>query len=88
MTKLTRYQQELCMNLCTLLPEDKDLLNDTIIEYVQLLGNTNRMHDLHEYTCKELENDLGVHCLQQLCTFYVSLLQTVTNACITLQTLL
>ena len=62
MTKLTRYQQELCMNLCTLLPEDKDLLNDTIIEYVQLLGNTNRMHDLHEYTCKELENDLCVHC--------------------------
>ena len=62
MTKLTRYQQELCMNLCTLLPEDKDLLNDTIIEYVELLGNTNRMHDLHEYTCKELENDLGVHC--------------------------
>ena len=59
MTKLTRYQQELCMNLCTLLPEDKDLLNDTIIEYVQLLGNTNRMHDLHEYTCKELENDWG-----------------------------
>ena len=62
MTKLTRYQQELCMNLCQLLPEDKDLLNDTIIEYVELLGNTNRMHDLHEYTCKELENDLGVHC--------------------------
>ena len=60
MTKLTRYQQELCMNLCTLLPEDKDLLNDTIIEYVQLLGNTNRMHDLHEYTCKELENDWGL----------------------------
>ena len=59
MTKLTRYQQELCMNLCSLLPEDKDLLNDTIIEYVQLLGNTNRMHDLHEYTCKELENDWG-----------------------------
>ena len=62
MTKLTRYQQEFCMNLCSLLPEDKDLLNDTIIEYVQLLGNTNRMHDLHEYCCKELENDLGVHC--------------------------
>ncbi len=59
MTKLTRYQQELCMNLCQLLPEDKDLLNDTIIEYVELLGNTNRMHDLHEYTCKELENDWG-----------------------------
>ena len=59
MTKLTRYQEELCMNLCTLLPEDSQLLNDTIIEYVELLGNTNRMHDLHEYTCKELENDWG-----------------------------
>ena len=60
MTKLTRYQEELCMNLCQLLPEDSQLLNDTIIEYVELLGNTNRMHDLHEYTCKEIENDWGV----------------------------
>ena len=59
MTKLTRYQQELCTNLCTLLPEDSAMLNDIIIEYVELLGNTNRMHDLHEYTCKEIENDLG-----------------------------
>ena len=59
MTKLTRYQQELCMNLCQLLPEDSAMLNDIIIEYVELLGNTNRMHDMHEYTCKELENDLG-----------------------------
>ena len=57
--KLSRYQQELCMNLVSLLPEDPALLNETIIEYVQLLGNTNRMHDLHEYTCKELENDWG-----------------------------
>ena len=60
MTKLTRYQQELCMNLCQLLPEDSAMLNDIIIEYVELLGNTNRMHDLHEYTCKEIENDWGV----------------------------
>ena len=59
MTKFTRYQEELCMNLCTLLPEDSQLLNETIIEYVELLGNTNRMHDLHEYTCKEIENDWG-----------------------------
>ena len=57
--KLSRYQQELCMNLVSLLPEDPALLNETIIEYVQLLGNTNRMHDLHEYTCKEIENDWG-----------------------------
>ena len=60
MTKLTRYQEELCMNLCQLLPEDSAMLNDIIIEYVELLGNTNRMHDLHEYTCKELENDWGL----------------------------
>ncbi len=59
MTKLTRYQEELCTNLCTLLPEDSSMLNDIIIEYVELLGNTNRMHDLHEYTCKEIENDWG-----------------------------
>ena len=57
--KLSRYQQELCMYLVSLLPEHTALLIETIVEYVQLLGNTNRMHDLHEYTCKELENDWG-----------------------------
>ena len=60
MTKLNRYQEELCTNLCYLLKEDSSLLNDTIIEYVELLGNTNRMHDLHEFTCKEIESDFGV----------------------------
>ena len=59
MTKLTRYQQELAMNLVQLLPEDYQLLNDRILEYVELLGDTNRLHDLHEYTCKEIENDWG-----------------------------
>ena len=56
---MNRYQQELCTNLSTLLAEDYQLLNEVIIEYVELLGNTNRMHDLHEYTCKEIENDWG-----------------------------
>ena len=56
---MNRYQQELCMNLCTLLPEDSSLLNDIITEYVELLGNSNRMHDGHEYTSKEIENDWG-----------------------------
>ena len=60
MNKMNRYQEELCTNLCYLLKEDSSLLNDTIIEYVELLGNTNRMHDLHEYTCKEIESDFGV----------------------------
>ena len=60
MNKMNRYQEELCSNLCALLPEDYNMLNDIIIEYVELLGNTNRMHDMHEYTCKELENDWGL----------------------------
>tara|TARA_B100000700_G_scaffold53073_1_gene56495 strand:+ start:812 stop:988 length:177 start_codon:yes stop_codon:yes gene_type:complete len=56
---MNRYQQQLCENLTVLLNEDYALLNDIIIEYVTMLGNTNRMHDLHEYTCKEIENDWG-----------------------------
>ena len=56
---MNRYQQELCMNLSTLLSDDYALLNEIIEEYVQLLGNSNRMHDLHEYTSKEIENDWG-----------------------------
>ena len=56
---MNRYQQELCNNLSVLLCEDYELLNDIIIEYVTMLGNTNKMHDLRDYTCKELENDWG-----------------------------
>ena len=54
---MNRYQQELCMNLSSLLTEDYHLLNEVIIEYVELLGNSNRMHDLHEFTSNELHND-------------------------------
>ena len=54
---MNRYQQELCMNLSSLLTEDYALLNEVIEEYVQLLGNSNRMHDLHEYTNNELYTD-------------------------------
>ena len=56
---MNRYQQQLCQNLNVILSEDYELLNDIIIEYVTMLGNTNKMHDLHEYTCKEIENDWG-----------------------------
>ena len=59
MNKMNRYQEELCMNLSALLPEDSSMLNDIIVEYVTMLGNTNRMHDLHEYTSQEIENDWG-----------------------------
>ena len=56
---MNRYQQQLCQNLNVIISEDYELLNDIIIEYVTMLGNTNKMHDLHEYTCKEIENDWG-----------------------------
>ena len=56
---MNRYQKELCMNLAQLLPEDQTILNDVIIEYVELLGQSNRMHDLHEFTSREIESDLG-----------------------------
>lgn len=56
---MNRYQIELVDNLNTLLTEDYALLNEVIEEYVQLLGNSNRLHDLHEYTCKEIESDWG-----------------------------
>ena len=57
--KMSRYQLQLVDNLNTLLAEDSAMLHEVIEEYVQLLGNTNRMHDMHDYTCKELENDWG-----------------------------
>jgi len=47
------------MNLSELLTEDYALLNEVIEEYVTLLGNSNRMHDLHDFTSKEIENDWG-----------------------------
>ena len=56
---MNRYQQELCINLSVLLHDDYTLLNEVIEEYVTLLGNTNRMHDLHEFTNNEIINDVG-----------------------------
>ena len=56
---MTTSRNQLAMNLVYLLKEDSHLLNDIIVEYVTMLGNTNRMHDLHEYTSQEIENDWG-----------------------------
>ena len=56
---MNRYQQELMINLQVLLHDDYSLLNEVIEEYVELLGNSNRMHDMHEYTSKEIESDVG-----------------------------
>ena len=56
---MNRYQIELQSNLQMLLTEDVALLNEVIEEFVTLLGNSNRMHDLHEFTNNEIINDLG-----------------------------
>ena len=56
---MNRYQQELMINLQVLLNDDYSLLNEVIEEYVELLGKSNIMHDMHEYTSKEIESDVG-----------------------------
>ena len=56
---MNRYQLELQSNLSMLLTEDTALLNEVIEEFVTLLGNSNRMHDLHEFTNNEIINDVG-----------------------------
>ena len=56
---MNRYAEELCTNLSVLLADDYKLLNEVIEEYVTLLGNSNRMHDLHEFTNNEIINDVG-----------------------------
>ena len=50
---MNRYQQELCMNLSTLLSDDYALLNEVIEEYVDLISNK-RLNDLLEYSNKEM----------------------------------
>ena len=56
MTMLKQSDQQLAMNLCYLLPEDSDLLNDIIVEYVELISNTNRSNDLLEFTNNEMRS--------------------------------
>ena len=53
---MNRYQIELADNLTELLADDHALRSEVIEEFVTMLGNTDRMHDLHEYTAKELES--------------------------------
>ena len=53
---LTKTDQQLAMNLSYLLPEDSSLLNDIILEYVEMVSNTNRSHDLLEFTNNEMRS--------------------------------
>ena len=74
---MNRYQKELCMNLAQLLPENYEILNDIIIEYVELLGNSNRMHDLHEWTAREIESE---DALPSRASELMEVLQSVNNS--------
>ena len=74
---LNRYQQELAMNLAQLLPENYEMLNDIILEYVELLGNSNRMHDLHEWTAREIESE---DALPSRASELMEVLQSVNNS--------
>ena len=53
---MNRYQIELADNLSELLADDLALRSDVIEEFVTMLGNSKRMHELHEFTAKELES--------------------------------
>ena len=74
---LNGYQQELAMNLAQLLPENYEMLNDIILEYVELLGNSNRMHDLHEWTAREIESE---DALPSRASELMEVLQSVNNS--------
>ena len=52
MTKMNRYQEELCTNLCYLAREDSQLYNDIIYNYCQLINNK-QFNDLEDYVNKE-----------------------------------
>ena len=54
---MNRYQQELCMNLSTLLSEDYALLNDIIIDYCDMIDN-NKFNNLEDVVNSELQSIL------------------------------
>ena len=56
LSMLTKTDQQLAKNLSYLLPEDSDLLNDIILEYVEMVSNTNRSNDLLEFTNNEMRS--------------------------------
>ena len=54
---MNQYQTELAQNLSVLLADDAALREEVINDFVFLLGNSDRMHALHEFTSTELQRD-------------------------------
>jgi hypothetical protein len=54
---MNQYQTELADNLSVLLADDPALREEVISDFVYMLGDSDRMHALHEFTTTELQRD-------------------------------
>ena len=54
---MNQYQTELAENLSVLLADDVSLRAEVISDFVFMLGDSDRMHALHEFTTTELQRD-------------------------------
>ena len=54
---MNQYQYELAENLSVLLADDAALREEVIGDFVFMLGDSDRMHALHEFTTTELQRD-------------------------------
>ena len=54
---MNQYQTELADNLSVLLADDEALREELIRDFVYMLGDSDRMHSLHEFTTNELRHD-------------------------------
>ncbi len=54
---MNQYQNELAENLYVLLADDQSLREELIRDFVYMLGDSDRMHSLHEFTTNELRHD-------------------------------
>ena len=54
---MNQYQYELAENLSVLLADDAALREELIRDFVYMLGDSDRMHSLHEFTTTELKRD-------------------------------
>jgi len=54
---MNQYQNQLAENLSVLLADDAALREELISDFVFMLGDSDRMHALHEFTTNELRHD-------------------------------
>ena len=54
---MNQYQNELAENLSVLLADDAALREEVISDFVFMLGDSDRMHSLLEFTTNELRHD-------------------------------